>query len=184
MRTQGVQSRSTSSRGLLLAAVLVTLFRNFVPSFVAPLPASRRGAMRMISSSRIARHAVRVQNPPQEGEREVVDGPDGPIIVTKVGGQYYAADATCPHLGLPMKRGKIEDSADGPILTCNFHNSCFKMKTGECTKWVTGAMGFQNEFVAGLMGGVGGDKQDIKAYTVSDPGDGYVWVEVDGEKSE
>eukprot|EP00971_Amphidinium_carterae_P236540 4694364-Amphidinium_carterae.1 len=42
--------------------------------------------------------AVRVPNPPAEGEREVVDGPSGPIIVAKVDGQYYATDATCPHL--------------------------------------------------------------------------------------
>jgi hypothetical protein len=33
-----------------------------------------------------------------EGEREIIDGPSGPVLVTKVAGTYYAVDATCPHV--------------------------------------------------------------------------------------
>ena len=76
-----------------------------------------------------------------------------------------------------MKRGNIEaDAAEGALLTCNFHNSKFSCKTGKCTQWVTGALGFQNDLVAGIMGNVGQQKTDIKAYSVKDNGDGTVAV--------
>lgn len=64
---------------------------------------------------------AQVKEPPAEGDRVVVDGDDGPIVVAKIDGKYYAVDAKCPHLGLPMKQGKIENGPDGPTLTCNFH---------------------------------------------------------------
>eukprot|EP00435_Cladocopium_sp_Y103_P024485 s755_g6.t1 len=66
---------------------------------------------------------AQVKEPPAEGDRVVVDGDDGPIVVAKIDGKYYAVDAKCPHLGLPMKQGKIANGPDGPTLTCNFHNS-------------------------------------------------------------
>eukprot|EP00977_Amphora_coffeiformis_P012615 scaffold3181_cov167-Amphora_coffeaeformis.AAC.4 len=112
-----------------------------------------------------------------EGEREILDGPNGPVLVTKVAGNYYAVDATCPHLGLPMKKGKISTEDGTPTLTCNFHNSCFSLETGACTKWVTGALGVQNKFVSGLMGKVGAEKQDIKAYSVTENEDGSLTIE-------
>lgn len=113
-----------------------------------------------------------------EGEREILDGPNGPVLVTKVAGNYYAVDATCPHLGLPMKKGKISMDENGtPTLTCNFHNSCFSLESGTCTKWVTGALGVQNSFVSGLMGKVGSEKQDIKAYSVTENDDGSLTIE-------
>lgn len=122
--------------------------------------------------------ALTTSDIPAEGGRSIVDGPTGPIIVTKSSGEFYATDATCPHLGLPMKKGKIEAGADGvPVLTCNFHNSCFKMNSGECTKWVTGALGVENGFVSGIMGKVGSEKSDISAYTVTDNGDGTLSIE-------
>ncbi len=100
-----------------------------------------------------------------EGEREILDGPGGPILVTKVAGSYYAVYATCPHLGLPMKRGKISAYGDRPTLTCSFHNSCFDLRTGKSTKWVTGALESENDIVAGIMGSVGSGKKDILRLT-------------------
>lgn len=121
--------------------------------------------------------AIRVGEPPAENDRTVVDGPNGPIMVAKVKGEYYAVDATCPHLNLPMKRGKIEDGPDGVTLTCNFHNSCFSMKDGSCKKWVSGVLGVKNSFAAGLMGKVGGKQSDLKAYTVTVQEDGSLSLE-------
>jgi nitrite reductase/ring-hydroxylating ferredoxin subunit len=106
-----------------------------------------------------------------------VDGPNGPILVTKVKGSYYAVDATCPHLGLPMKRGKVADGADGVTLTCSFHNSCWAMKDGSCKKWVTGALGIENEAAAGVMGKLGGQKRSIKSYKVAVNQDGSLTLE-------
>jgi nitrite reductase/ring-hydroxylating ferredoxin subunit len=111
-----------------------------------------------------------------EGEREIINGPNGPILVTKVAGAYYAVDAKCPHLNLPMKKGKISNEGGVPTLTCNFHNSCFEMKTGKCTKWVTGALGNENDLIGGIMSSVGSEQKDIVAYSVSDAEDGTLVV--------
>lgn len=122
--------------------------------------------------------AIKTTDVPSEGDRSLVDGPNGTIIVTKSGGKFYAVDAKCPHLGLPMKKGKIEAGSDGvPVITCNFHNSCFKMDSGKCTKWVTGALGQENGLIAGFMSKVGSEKTDVKAYKVSDNGDGSLTIE-------
>jgi nitrite reductase/ring-hydroxylating ferredoxin subunit len=112
-----------------------------------------------------------------EGEREILDGPDGPVLVTKVAGAYYAVDATCPHLNLPMKKGKISVEGGVPSITCSFHNSCFELESGKCTKWVTGALGKDNKLVAGVMGKMGGEKKDLKAYTVTEQEDGSLVIE-------
>jgi nitrite reductase/ring-hydroxylating ferredoxin subunit len=118
-----------------------------------------------------------------EGEREIIDGPIGPILVTKVAGAYYAVDAKCPHLNLPMKKGKISNEGGVPTLTCNFHNSCFEMKSGKCTKWVTGALGNENELIGGIMSSVGSEKKDIVAYSVSEAEDGTLIVTSQTEAS-
>eukprot|EP00927_Polykrikos_kofoidii_P057565 TRINITY_DN51705_c0_g1_i1.p1 TRINITY_DN51705_c0_g1~~TRINITY_DN51705_c0_g1_i1.p1 ORF type:complete len:211 (+),score=25.96 TRINITY_DN51705_c0_g1_i1:54-635(+) len=141
-------------------------------------PVARAGAKRSSGSSlRGLKAFIKVRDPPKEGARQIVDGPNGPIVVANVGGTYYAVDATCPHLNLPMKKGKIEDGPNGPTITCSFHNSCFSMKSGECERWVTGALGKENEIVAGVMGGIGNEKKGIATYNVVDPEDGYLWVE-------
>ena len=47
-------------------------------------------------------------------------------------GNVYAINARCPHLNLPMKKGKIAvDEATGvPVITCSFHNSKFRLDNG------------------------------------------------------
>ena len=77
-----------------------------------------------------------------------------------------------------MKKGKIENGPDGvPEITCNFHNSCFNMQTGACTKWVTGALGMESGLISGIMGKVGSDQSDVKAYTVTENEDGTLSIE-------
>ena len=95
----------------------------------------KKGSGASLSSSLTGSASLSCQ-PMSEGEREIIKGPNGPILVTKVAGSFYAVDATCPHLNLPMKKGKISVKDGQPTLTCNFHNSCFEMKTGRCTQWV------------------------------------------------
>ena len=111
-----------------------------------------------------------------EGERQILYGKNGPILVTRVAGSYYAVDATCPHLNLPMKKGKITVEEGRVVLTCSFHNSCFEMKTGKCKKWVTGALGRQNDLISEIMSSVGSEKKDIKAYLVIEEEDGSLTV--------
>ena len=86
-------------------------------------------------------------------------------------------DATCPHLNLPMKKGKItvDEETKRPTLTCSFHNSCFELGMGKCTKWVTGVLGTQNEFISGIMSNFGSYRKDIVAYHVVEEEDGSCW---------
>merc|ERR1719198_2141175 len=100
----------------------------------------------------------------QEGTRFVVDGPDGPIVITKSGKEICAVDATCPHMTKYMGDGPIVTGPGGPELQCPFHNSKFCMKTGKCTKWVTGIGGAEITAVSGMLKKAGGQKQDITAY--------------------
>jgi nitrite reductase/ring-hydroxylating ferredoxin subunit len=47
-------------------------------------------------------------------------------------GNVYAINARCPHLNLPMKKGKIamDETTGVPVLTCSFHNSKFRLDNG------------------------------------------------------
>ena len=50
--------------------------------------------------------------------------------------------------------GEISDGPDGPTITCKFHNSKFKLETGEATQWTTGVMGMENAMIGNIMGKV------------------------------
>jgi nitrite reductase/ring-hydroxylating ferredoxin subunit len=118
-------------RLFILLNTIVSVF-----AFMPNAKVHHRGVGSFARSSRTTTttiRAVTTSDVPAEGGRSLVEGPNGTIIVTKSGGSFYAVDAICPHLNLPMKKGKIEAGADGvPIITCNFHNSCFRMDSG---KW-------------------------------------------------
>lgn len=49
------------------------------------------------------------------------------LLVTKVGGTYYAAQRKCPHLGFNLCRGKIE----GEAVVCPLHKAKFDLKSGQ-----------------------------------------------------
>merc|ERR1719498_560871 len=102
----------------------------------------------------------------QEGERATIETPDGPVLVAKVGKELVACSAICPHMKKPMSDGDIVQGATGPEIVCPIHNSKFCMKTGKCTKWVTGVAGAEIGMVANMARGVGGSKQNIAAYKV------------------
>lgn len=60
------------------------------------LPVSRLRSLRVIEVGSV--------NEIPNGERKIVDTEVGAVIVANVGGSYYAVNAKCPHLGLPMKK--------------------------------------------------------------------------------
>lgn len=63
-------------------------------------PSSAFFASNLPSNPTTSLSAITVSEVPAEGDRSIVDGPDGSIVVTKAAGSYYAVDAKCPHLGL------------------------------------------------------------------------------------
>lgn len=71
--------------------------------------------------------------------REVFHVEGDPILVVKVGEQFRAVSNKCPHLGLPLANGKVEDET----ITCPFHGSKFDLQSGENLDWVTGFAGLK-----------------------------------------
>lgn len=51
------------------------------------------------------------------------------ILVTNIGGKFYATNEKCTHVGGPLAEGKI----DNGVVTCPWHGSQFDLKTGEVT---------------------------------------------------
>ncbi|MGB5897092.1 MAG: Rieske 2Fe-2S domain-containing protein, partial [Geitlerinemataceae cyanobacterium] len=75
---------------------------------------------------------VLAQDALPEGSREVVKVQDRPILLIHHQGQLYAVSNTCPHLKLPLKKGKLTDDC---AIVCPFHRSAFDLKSGEVTNW-------------------------------------------------
>lgn len=58
-----------------------------------------------------------------------VDGHE--LLVAKIAGAFYVADAHCPHLHAPLVKGGLE----GTVLTCPWHGSQFDLTDGHCVRW-------------------------------------------------
>src|SRR3989338_6798241 len=55
------------------------------------------------------------------------------IAVFKMGSDVLAVDNRCPHQGYPLVQGRVSDPrVDECVLTCNWHNWKFDMRTGKC----------------------------------------------------
>lgn len=65
------------------------------------------------------------------GARQVVKVGSRNILLINHENQLYAVDNVCPHLKLPLKKGKIENGG----LVCPFHRSSFDLGTGEVKVW-------------------------------------------------
>ncbi|HLO84535.1 MAG TPA: Rieske (2Fe-2S) protein [Nostocaceae cyanobacterium] len=65
------------------------------------------------------------------GAREVVKVGGKNILLLNHENQLYAVDNICPHLKLPIQKGKIENGA----IVCPFHRSAFDLGTGEVKNW-------------------------------------------------
>ena len=53
------------------------------------------------------------------------------FLVANVGGQYYIADARCPHMGGHLLEGTLE----GGVLSCPRHHSQFDLTDGHVIRW-------------------------------------------------
>ncbi|MCX7594567.1 MAG: Rieske (2Fe-2S) protein [Fischerella sp.] len=67
------------------------------------------------------------------GARQVVKVGNRSILLVNHEGQLYAVENACPHLKLPLKKGKI--TPDGAIV-CPWHRSAFDLRTGEAKEWI------------------------------------------------
>lgn len=48
------------------------------------------------------------------------------LLLTRVGGQFYAAQRKCPHLGFNLCKGSL----DGAAVVCPLHKAKFDLATG------------------------------------------------------
>jgi nitrite reductase/ring-hydroxylating ferredoxin subunit len=64
--------------------------------------------------------------------RQVVKIAGRSLLLLNHGGQIYAVNNICPHLKLPLKKGKITE--DGAIV-CPWHRSSFDLETGNVKTW-------------------------------------------------
>jgi nitrite reductase/ring-hydroxylating ferredoxin subunit len=67
-----------------------------------------------------------------EGDRQVVKLDDRKLLVLKHAGKIHVVDNACPHMKLPMKKGKI--TADGQLV-CPFHRTAFDLCSGKAANW-------------------------------------------------
>lgn len=66
------------------------------------------------------------------GKRKIVMVEGKKILVINAKGKIYAMAPACPHMQLPLKRGKIKDET----IVCPWHHSTFDLNTGKVKKWV------------------------------------------------
>jgi nitrite reductase/ring-hydroxylating ferredoxin subunit len=72
------------------------------------------------------------ENELPQGQRKVIKIGKQAILLLHHANQIYAMDNACPHLKLPMEKGKITE--DGAIV-CPWHRSVFDLRSGAVKTW-------------------------------------------------
>lgn len=107
----------------------------------------------------------------EDGKGFCVKTSDVSLVLIKTGGAVHAVENKCPHLGVPLGRGKIE----GDEIVCPFHGSRFNVKTGENTDWVSAVAGMKIPGWSSALLSFGKKPQPIRTFPVSVEGqDVYV----------
>ena len=68
----------------------------------------------------------------KDGEIKGLKANEHKIIIVRVEGKYYAADALCPHMQADISEGKLE----GTVITCPLHGSKFDLEDGSVVSWL------------------------------------------------
>ena len=64
-----------------------------------------------------------------ENDGTYVEVEGNPIALFNLGGEIYAIDNTCSHVGGPLSLGRVKNDE----VECPWHGSRFDIKTGEVT---------------------------------------------------
>lgn len=103
----------------------------------------------------------------KEGELLPVKVENAKVMLTRIDGKVYAVENKCPHLGMPLAKGKVCDRA----VTCRWHGASFDLTTGANVKWVDSFVGIPLPEWSHQALSVGKTAQGLKTYTVSEQGD-------------
>jgi nitrite reductase/ring-hydroxylating ferredoxin subunit len=111
---------------------------------------------------------VLAENELPQDARKVVKVEQRAILLLHHNNQIYAVENSCPHLKLPLQKGKITD--DGAIV-CPFHRSVFDLSTGNPKEWSPFPPG-----VGKLMGMI--SKEKALSVFSTRVEEGSIWVEI------
>jgi nitrite reductase/ring-hydroxylating ferredoxin subunit len=89
------------------------------------------------------------------------------LIVSQKDGKYCAIANKCPHLGLPLAKGKVENG----VITCPFHGSKFDLCSGKNTGWVDSVMGMPAPSWATKIISAGKAPTDVDSFVISQEGE-------------
>lgn len=89
------------------------------------------------------------------------------ILVAQVGNKHCAIANKCPHLGLPLSGGKVENG----VITCPFHGARFDMSTGKNVEWVKSVAGIPVSGFAKKMLAMGKEPINIANFAVTQEGE-------------
>jgi nitrite reductase/ring-hydroxylating ferredoxin subunit len=99
----------------------------------------------------------------EDGKAHCVKANGVSLLLVKSNGIVHAIENKCPHLGLPLGRGKI----DGGAITCPFHGSRFNLETGENSDWVSAIAGMQLPKWSSALLSFGKKPQPVRVFAVS-----------------
>jgi nitrite reductase/ring-hydroxylating ferredoxin subunit len=108
-----------------------------------------------------------------EGKGHCVKANGVSLVLVRRNGAVHALENHCPHIGLPLGKGKIE----GDEIVCPFHGSRFNIATGENTDWVAAVAGMKIPPWSRALLSFGKKPQPVRTFPVSVEGQD-VYVEV------
>jgi nitrite reductase/ring-hydroxylating ferredoxin subunit len=97
---------------------------------------------------------------------QVVKLAEREVLLVKHGGEVFAVQSACPHMGGHLKDGKI--TADGHII-CPLHHSEFDLRTGEIIAWAPWPPG-----VGAVLGAIR-ERRQLAVFPTKVE-DGAIWV--------
>jgi nitrite reductase/ring-hydroxylating ferredoxin subunit len=54
-----------------------------------------------------------------------------PVVIARVGDDWFAFANICPHAGLPLGEGELR----GHVITCPFHGNAYNIRNGRNIDW-------------------------------------------------
>jgi nitrite reductase/ring-hydroxylating ferredoxin subunit len=103
----------------------------------------------------------------KEGEVLPIKFESTKAMLSRVDGKVYAVENKCPHLGMPLAKGKVCNNA----ITCRWHGATFDLKTGENIKWVDSFLGVPLPEASHQLLSLGKQAQGLKTFKVKEEND-------------
>ncbi|MGH8445709.1 MAG: Rieske (2Fe-2S) protein [Solimonas sp.] len=98
------------------------------------------------------------------------------LLLARVDGRLSALENRCPHLGLPLARGKVADGA----IRCPFHGSRFDLCSGANLDWVSSLAGLPLPLWSRSLVAFGKQPTGLPTYAAQER-DGKVYVDIQAD---